>query len=144
MNTAAEAPVSAGVNHDWQLRSKFVTDTMMRCAACKALRVEYTNSKGGRFYNYRRKGHYNWHAEEPVCGPKPAAEPKPAAVKALNKNVSREAVAAVAVELRQRADEAHREAIEARDANDDNRGAVCGARFVAYATAAEAIERVLK
>ena len=132
------------MNHDWQLRRKFATDTMMRCTACKALRAEYMDGKGGRLFNYRRKGHYNWHAEEPVCGPKPAPEPKPAVAPPVRKNVSRAAVAEVAAELRKKADEAHSDAIAARDASNDNMVAVCGARFVAYATAAEAIEKVTK
>ncbi len=125
------------MNHDWQRRGKYRRDQVQRCASCGASRVDVAND-GDFVLKYRRKGHVNWVDEEPDCGPKPAA------VKSVSKNVSREAVAAVAVELRKRADEAHREAIAARDARDDNRVAVCGARFVAYATAAEAIERVLK
>lgn len=117
------------MNHDWQLRRKYVGDVTDRCAVCGALRE-------GRVY--RRKGHVRWHREEPPCGPKPAAAPP------VRANVSRAAVAEVAAELRKRADEAHADALAARDASNDNMVAVCGARFVAYATAAEAIERVLK
>jgi hypothetical protein len=117
------------VSHDWQLRRKYVGDVTDRCAVCGALRE-------GRVY--RCKGHVRWHREEPPCGPKPVA------VKAASKNVSRAAVAEVAAELRKKADEAHADAIAARDSSNDNMVAVCGARFVAYATAAEAIERVTK
>lgn len=125
------------MNHDWQRRGKYRGDQVQRCAACGASRVDVGND-GDFVLKYRRKGYVNWIDEEPPCGPKPVA------VKAASKNVSRRAVAEVAAELRKKADTAHADALAARDASNDNMVAVCGARFVAYATAAEAIERVLK
>jgi hypothetical protein len=93
---------------------------------------------GDFVFRYRRKGHVNWIDEEPPCGPKPAAAPP------ANKNVSRAAVAEVAAELRKKADEAYREGLEARNSGDQVGLTVSRARFAAYATAAEAIERVTK
>lgn len=113
------------MNHEWQLRRKWATDTVMRCVVCGALLDGAV---------YRRKGHYNWHCEEPPCGLKPAATPT------VSKNVSRAAVAEVAAELRKKADEAYREGIEARNSGDQVGLTVNRARFAAYATAAERVE----
>ncbi len=111
----------------------------MRCAVCGALRADGFHVSADEWgFDYRRKGHVRWHREEPPCGPKPAAAPP------VRANVSRAAVAEVAAELRKKADTAHADALAARDASNEYELTVCRARFAAYATAAEAIERVLK
>ncbi len=127
------------MNHEWQLRRKYAKDTVMRCAVCGALRADGFHVSADEWgFDYRRKGHVRWHREEPPCGPKPAAAPP------VRANVSRAAVAEVAAELRKKADTAHADALAARDASNEYELTVCRARFAAYATAAEAIERVLK
>lgn len=122
------------MNHDWQLRRKYVGDVTDRCAVCGALRE-------GRVY--RRKGHVRWHREEPPCGPKPAAAPP------VRANVSRAAVAEVAAELRKKADEAYADCLASQEASEEYgrefRSEIAfRARHAAYATAAEMIERVIK
>ena len=138
LRSVADRHVSGGkMNHDWQRRGKYRGDQVQRCAACGASRVDVGND-GDFVLKYRRKGHVNWVDEEPPCGSKPAATPT------ASKNVSRAAVAEVAAELRKKADDVHADALAARDASNEYELTVCRARFAAYATAAEAIERVLK
>lgn len=125
------------MNHDWQRRGKYRRDQVQRCVSCGASRVDVAND-GDFVLKYRRKGHVNWVDEEPDCGPKPAP------VKAVSKNVSREAVAAVAAELRERADEAYKTAVNAQNSGNQTGLTMYNALHTAYATAAEAIERVIR